>query len=329
MDAVASCIAAPPSGGQPQPGGEDAFCGLPPSLLNPDGSVPEKLANLDPKLVVQIASEILEIGSSVTWDDIAGLTKMKSFVEEVIVWPLARPDLFQGLRNPPRSLLLFGPSCTGKTMIARAIASRGNCTFMNVSSSSLMSGDEKMVRCMFAVASVKQPTVIFFDEIDSLLSMRSENEMDAVRRVKTEFLVQFDAVGSSSADRIFIIGATNRPEELDEAARRRMEKRLYIPLPDTAARVVLLRRLMLQCAHDLTDVDFDAVAEKTAGFSGADVKLLARNASMAAADDNRPVSGGDFLAALNRTKPSVAPKEIERYAEFNRLFGSFNTNEEG
>jgi fidgetin-like protein 1 len=192
------------------------------------------------------------------------------------------------------------------------------------------------VRCMFAVAVVKQPTVIFIDEIDSLLSMRGEGEQDAVRRVKTEFLVHFDGVGSSSADRILIVGATNRPEELDEAARRRMEKRLYIPLPDLAARRFLLERLLAKCPHGLSADEFDAVARRTDGYSGADMKQLARDAAFGplreqgraiasvAAADIRPVQKKDFSAALKRVRPSVAPSEVVRYEKFNELFGSFN-----
>ncbi|CUG94047.1 katanin-like protein, putative [Bodo saltans] len=229
-------------------GSEHDPADYPAQLLLPDGSVPPILLPLDPKLVTQITYEILEKQCNVDWSDIAGLDFAKSSVEEAIVWPLRRPDLFVGLRDPPRGLLLFGPPGTGKTMIARAIASRAECTFLNISSSSLMSkwvGDgEKMVRCMFAVAVLLQPSVIFIDEIDSLLSMRSEGEQDGVRRVKTEFLVQLDGVGTSASDRVLLIGATNRPEELDEAARRRMEKRLYIPLPEEQARSDLCRTLL-------------------------------------------------------------------------------------
>ncbi|KAH9600694.1 AAA ATPase [Trypanosoma melophagium] len=347
----------------------------PASLLLPDGSVPPILLPLDPKLVTQVAMEILEHGAgaaSVGWDDIAGLEHAKRSVEEAIVWPLRRPDLFVGLRDPPRGLLLFGPPGTGKTMIARAIANRAQCTFLNISASSLMSkwmGDgEKLVRCMFAVATVKQPSVIFIDEIDSLLSMRGEGEMDSVRRVKTEFLVQLDGVATDRGDRVLLIGATNRPDELDEAARRRMEKRLYIPLPDAAARVELVKRLLhtmeeqqhqqqqtqqqrrgessegvkslVNVVHALDEKEIAEIAAVTEGYSGADLKQVCREAAMGPLrevtmrltdvmlSDLRPIQRKDFTQALKRIRPSVGVSEVTRYVEWNEQFGSFTSQGE-
>lgn len=332
---------------QPQGGGAEEEGQYPAVVLNPDGSVPAILLPLDPKLVTSIAYEILENSSNVDWSDIAGLSHAKSSVEEAIVWPLRRPDLFVGLRNPPRGLLLFGPPGTGKTMIARAIASRAQCTFLNISASSLMSkwiGDgEKMVRCLFAVAVVKQPSVIFIDEIDSLLSARSDGENDGVRRVKTEFLVQLDGVGTSANDRVLLIGATNRPEELDEAARRRMEKRLYIPLPDGPSRGELVSNLISAkngFLHSITEQDIAAICQLTEGYSGADLKSLCREAAMGplrttkeklldvAAIDIRPVALRDFQSAAKRIKPSVGQNELKRYEDWNAQFGSFPTEEE-
>jgi SpoVK/Ycf46/Vps4 family AAA+-type ATPase len=199
---------------------------------------------------------------------------------------------------------------------------------------------EKMVRALFAVASVKQPAVIFVDEIDSLLSTRGDGENDGVRRVKTEFLVQMDGVATDSKDRVLLIGATNRPDELDEAARRRLEKRLYIPLPDPEARKELIRTLLGKgnFSHEITEADVDAVAGLTDGYSGADLRNVCREAAMGPlrqnkslidvdAADIRPVVLRDFHAALRRIKPSVGKDEIKRYTEWNALFGSFGSDD--
>lgn len=348
--------------------------GFPVSLLEADGTVPPSLQGLDSKLLSQVASEIVPYNSNgvgaVSWEDIAGLSHAKRAVEEAIVWPLCRPDLFVGLRDPPRGLLLFGPPGTGKTLIARAIASRAKCTFFGISASSLMSkwyGEaEQLVRCLFVVAALRQPSVIFVDEVDSLLSVRGEGGSDAERRLKTEFLVQMDGVGTHSSDRILLIGATNRPKDLDEAARRRLEKRLYIPLPNADARRELIQRLLLSLSsaeavevssgnvegesdrraaapapHSLSAQDLESLVTATEGFSGADLRQLLREAAMApirdaaamdvnwtriAATDLRPLTYDDFHTALHHLKPSVGPSEITAYETWNATFGSFAVN---
>jgi SpoVK/Ycf46/Vps4 family AAA+-type ATPase len=133
---------------------------------------------------------------------------------------------------------------------------------------------EKMVRALFAVAAVHQPSVVFIDEIDSLLSQRQDGDFESSRRVKTEFLVQLDGCATNKEDRILLIGATNRPQELDEAARRRMVKRLYIPLPDDKGRRALVKHLLQQQEHGLTDADVDDIVAATKGYSGSDLTAL-------------------------------------------------------
>lgn len=132
--------------------------------------------NIDSKMVEMVKNEIMDQGDPVDWDDIAGLEFAKKTVKEIVVLPLKRPDLFFGLRGPPKGLLLFGPPGTGKTLIGKCIASRSGSTFFSISASSLTSkwvGEgEKMVRALFAVAKVHQPSVVFIDEIDSLLTAR-------------------------------------------------------------------------------------------------------------------------------------------------------------
>lgn len=244
----------------------------------------ERLKHIDPKMIELIESEIIDKGTPISWEDIAGLQLAKSVIQEAVVWPLLRPDIFTGLRRPPKGILLFGPPGTGKTLIGRCVAAQCQATFFSISASSLTSkwiGDgEKMVRALFAVARCHQPAVIFIDEIDSLLTQRSDSEHEATRRIKTEFLVQFDGAATAEEDRLLIVGATNRPQELDEAARRRLVKRLYIPLPDAAARKQIISNLLKNENNDLTSQHVCEVASLTEGYSGADMKSLCSEAAM-------------------------------------------------
>ncbi|XP_042232070.1 fidgetin-like protein 1 isoform X2 [Homarus americanus] len=244
----------------------------------------ERLKNTDPKMVELIMNEIMDSGSPVTWNDIAGLELAKSTIQEIVVWPMLRPDIFIGLRGPPKGLLLFGPPGTGKTMIGKCIACQSGSTFFSISASSLTSkwiGEgEKMVRAMFAVARCHQPAVVFIDEIDSLLTQRSESEHESSRRIKTEFLIQLDGATTCKDERLLVVGATNRPQELDEAARRRLVKKLYIPLPDSKARQQIIKNLMESQSHSLIPDDIDRICQMTDGYSGADMANLCREAAL-------------------------------------------------
>ncbi|ETV98423.1 fidgetin-like protein 1, variant 4 [Aphanomyces invadans] len=221
----------------------------------------------NPTLAHAVLDDVLETAPDVRWGDIAGLDDAKQMLQEAVVLPLLRPDLFTGLRAAPKGALLFGPPGTGKTMLAKAVATESHATFFSVTASTLTSkwvGEgEKLVRALFDMARELQPSVIFLDEIDSLLSIRSAGEHDAARRLKNEFLIQLDGVGSSSEDRILVLGATNLPHDLDEAIVRRLEKRVYVPLPDEAARKYLIGHLLRPHKHSLTDRDIAAVAAAT------------------------------------------------------------------
>ncbi|EGF79803.1 hypothetical protein BATDEDRAFT_12021, partial [Batrachochytrium dendrobatidis JAM81] len=299
--------------------------------------IDERLKNIDPQMIETIRNEIMDHLPQVSWDDIAGLEHAKKSIQEIVVWPMLRPDIFTGLRKPPKGLLLFGPPGTGKTMIGKCIASQAKATFFNISSSSLTSkwvGDgEKMVRALFAVARVHQPSVIFVDEIDSLLTQRSEGEIESTRRIKTEFLVQFDGCGTDGDDRILMIGATNRPQEIDEAARRRFRKKLYIPLPDGSAREKIMETLMCKQVHALTPEMIQDIVTRTDGYSGSDMDGLIREAALGPirdikdiasinADDVRPMLHQDFLCALTQVRASVSEKDLEFYIGFDKEYGS-------
>lgn len=311
-------------------------------LVGPDGELPEKLRNIEPRLIEHISNEIMHRDPNVRWNDIAGLEHAKKCVTEMVIWPLLRPDIFKGCRSPGRGLLLFGPPGTGKTMIGKAIAGEAKATFFYISASSLTSkwiGEgEKLVRALFGVASCRQPAVIFVDEIDSLLSQRkSEGEHESSRRLKTQFLIEMEGFDNVS-EQILLIGATNRPQELDEAARRRLTKRLYVPLPSSEARAWIVKSLLEKDGlFKLSDDDIVSICKFTEGYSGSDMKNLVKDASMGPLrealrhgieitmlkkEDMRPVTLQDFESALQEVRPSVSLSELGAYEDWNKQFGS-------
>lgn len=281
---------------------------------------------------------------SMTQPEHAGLEHAKKCVTEMVIWPLLRPDIFKGCRSPGKGLLLFGPPGTGKTMIGKAIAGEAKATFFYISASSLTSkwiGEgEKLVRALFGVASCRQPAVIFVDEIDSLLSQRkSDGEHESSRRLKTQFLIEMEGFDSGS-EQILLIGATNRPQELDEAARRRLTKRLYIPLPSSEARAWIIQNLLQKDGlFTLSEDDMNIICKLTEGYSGSDMKNLVKDATMGplrealkrgieitnlTKDDMRLVTLQDFKDALQEVRPSVSQNELGIYDNWNNQFGSLS-----
>lgn len=221
-----------------------------------------------------------------------------------------------------------------------------------------MGEGEKLVRTLFAVASHHEPSTVsskfprkhegfassnskshrkqkvFLDEVDSLLTQRKSDDSEASRRMKTEFLVQLDGTGTSGQGRVLVIGATNRPQELDEAARRRFIKRIYIPLPAENDRACLLKVLLQKNHNTLSEKDIKKLARETQGFSGADLKALSVDAAMGPirqlgrkalqveVQDVPPISYRHFRQALRGMSPSVAAEDTLQYEIFDQTYGS-------
>ena len=240
---------------------------------------------VDEQAAKQIFNEIVVQGDEVHWDDVAGLEIAKKALKEAVVYPFLRPDLFMGLREPARGMLLFGPPGTGKTMLARAVATESRSTFFSISASSLTSKylgeSEKLVRALFSLAKALAPSIIFVDEIDSLLSSRSgSGEHEATRRIKTEFLIQWSDLQRAAAgreqsekekergdaSRVLVLAATNLPWVIDEAARRRFVRRQYIPLPEDETRAIQLRTLLGHQKHSLDERDIQMLVMLTDGM---------------------------------------------------------------
>nr|XP_028580010.1 spastin isoform X3 [Podarcis muralis] len=294
--------------------------------------------NVDSNLANLILNEIVDSGPSVKFDDIAGQELAKQALQEIVILPSLRPELFTGLRAPARGLLLFGPPGNGKTMLAKAVAAESNSTFFNISAASLTSkyvGEgEKLVRALFAVARELQPSIIFIDEVDSLLCERREGEHDASRRLKTEFLIEFDGVQSSGEDRILVMGATNRPQELDDAVLRRFIKRVYVSLPNEETRLLLLKNLLSKQGNPLTQKELAQLARMTEGYSGSDLTALAKDAALGpirelkpeqvknmSASEMRNIKLSDFSESLKKIKRSLSPQTLEAYIRWNKDFG--------
>ncbi|XP_071704963.1 uncharacterized protein [Rutidosis leptorrhynchoides] len=218
-----------------------------------------------------------EIG--IKFDDIGALEDVKTALHELAILPMKRPELFSrgNLLRPCKGILLFGPPGTGKTLLAKALANEAGAHFISVTSASLTSmwygEDEKYVKGLFSFASKLAPVIIFVDEVDSLLGARGGHEHEATRRMRNEFMSAWDGLRSKDNQRILVLGATNRPFDLDDAVIRRMPRRIYVDLPDTENRLKILEVLL---AKENIEPDFDvrSLANATEGYSGSDLKNL-------------------------------------------------------
>ncbi|VAH92106.1 unnamed protein product [Triticum turgidum subsp. durum] len=292
----------------------------------------------------------------VTFDDIGALENVKETLKELVMLPLQRPELFcKGqLTKPCKGILLFGPPGTGKTMLAKAVATEAGANFINISMSSITSkwfGEgEKYVKAVFSLASKISPSVIFIDEVDSMLGRRENpGEHEAMRKMKNEFMVNWDGLRTKDKERVLVLGATNRPFDLDEAVIRRFPRRLMVNLPDASNREKILKVILAK--EELgQDTDLASLANMTDGYSGSDLKNLCVTAAhypireilekekkeknvaksegrpepaLHGSEDVRPLSLDDFKSAHEQVCASVSSDSanMNELVQWNDLYG--------
>ncbi|KAK8331012.1 hypothetical protein V6Z12_A10G045400 [Gossypium hirsutum] len=292
-----------------------------------------------------LSRDIVRGNPDVKWESIKGLESAKRLLKEAVVMPIKYPKYFTGLLSPWKGILLFGPPGTGKTMLAKAVATECKTTFFNISASSVVSkwrGDsEKLIKVLFDLARHHAPSTIFLDEIDAIISQRGgegRSEHEASRRLKTELLIQMDGL-TRSDELVFVLAATNLPWELDAAMLRRLEKRILVPLPEPEARRAMFEELLPE-QHGEKALPYDTLVERSEGYSGSDVRLVCKEAAMQPLrrlmtvlessleqlPDNElpkvgPITSDDIEIALKNTRPS-AHLHAHRYEKFNTDYGS-------
>ncbi|KAL1192602.1 Katanin p60 ATPase-containing subunit A1 [Cardamine amara subsp. amara] len=267
-----------------------------------------------------------EIG--VKFEDIGALEDVKKALNELVILPMRRPELFSrgNLLRPCKGILLFGPPGTGKTLLAKALATEAGANFISITGSTLTSkwfGDaEKLTKALFSFATKLAPVIIFVDEIDSLLGARGgSSEHEATRRMRNEFMAAWDGLRSKDSQRILILGATNRPFDLDDAVIRRLPRRIYVDLPDAENRLKILK-IFLTPENLESGFHFDKLAKETEGYSGSDLKNLCiaaayrpvqellqeeqKGARTEASPGLRSLSLDDFIQSKAKVSPSVA-----------------------
>ena len=285
----------------------------------------DALKDVQPSALREVYVEIPEV----KWSDVGGLEGVKQELKEAVEWPIRQPEYFREMGiDPPKGILLYGPPGCGKTLLAKAVATESGANFISVKGPEILSKwvgeSEKAVREIFSKARQAAPCIIFFDEIDSIAPRRGLRGGDSgvTDRIVNQLLTEMD--GITRLEGVVVIGATNRPDIVDPALLRpgRFDRVIYVPPPDKEARLEIFkvhtRKMPLA-----EDVDLEELAEKTEGYTGADIAAVCREAAMIAlreAGKPTKVKKEHFLKALEKVEPSVSKEDLERYERIKEEF---------
>jgi len=297
----------------------------------------QALKGIEPSALREVFVEVPDV----TWDDVGGLEGTKERLRETIQWPLDYPEVFESMDlDSAKGVLMYGPPGTGKTLLAKAVANEANSNFISIKGPELLNKyvgeSEKGVREVFEKARANAPTVVFFDEIDSIAGQRGRNQSDSGvgERVVSQLLTELD--GIEDLEDVVVVATTNRPDLIDSALLRpgRLDRHVHVPVPDEEARRAILD-VHTREKPLADDVDLDAVARRTDGFVGADLEALVREATMAATREfvntvspeeaadsvgNVRVTMDHFETALREVGASVDEDVREQYEEIEQRF---------
>lgn len=302
------------------------------SLTVMRGDMQAALESTEPAGMGSVSDEIPDV----TFDDIGGLDEAKQALRRTVEWPLTRPELFEAVDiDAPAGLLLYGPPGTGKTLLARAVASTSDANFIAIDGPEIMDRyvgeSERAVRRLFDRARANAPTILFFDEIDAIGTTRSSTETSqAAERVVSQLLTELDGIRRTNG--VMVIGATNRPDLLDDALLRpgRFDRTIEVGMPDLQTREAIFR--VHTASHALDDVHRRKLAERTDGYTGSDIAAVVREAGLLAIEEaletsptrtansaEIQVSYPHFKRALEQVDPSLTPAARRRYESIDRF----------
>ncbi|GAA99106.1 hypothetical protein E5Q_05794 [Mixia osmundae IAM 14324] len=265
---------------------------------------------------MMIAAEVIYPEDIKTgFSDVGGLELIVDELREAVIYPLMNPMAFQStsdLFSAPKGVLLHGPPGCGKTMLAKALAKESGATFINIKVSTLLDKwlgeSNKLVAALFSLAHKVQPSIIFIDEIDSFLRERSRNDHEQSGMMKAEFMSSWDGL-TTGKERIIVLGATNRPNDIDAAILRRMPKRFAVRLPDAKSRRSILNLILKDIPLE-RNFNWDSLIRLTDGMSGSGLKEMCRNAVMVPVREELRRNG---RTAPPKSSDAVDPPELKKF----------------